>query len=511
MKKQVNAVRPFSNVAKGTVISVLCIITLICTLLLMFPSKSEAMIVDLNGMISSNLGFVYIWLTFLSIIACVALGCSKYGKIKLGEGKKAFSEFSWAAMMFCASMAAGFIYWGSIEWASHYMAPPFGIEPESWLAAEYAATIPIFNWGISAWSLYLIPAVAFAFIHFNKKSEKFDVGNACRPIFGARVDGWLGQVLNVFFILGILGGVGTALGIGSPLVSACLNKLFNIPDTPLLRFIVIIIVSCIFTISAYKGINKGIKILSDINIYLMLGTVIFLFIFGPTTFILKMQTTSIGIMLDEFVRLSTWLDPVGVSAGYPENWTVFYWAWWMSYSIFMGIFVAKISGGRTVRQVIFGGLGYGFLGSFVFFSVFGNYFMGVQLFGSFNILESLQTAGGPATVVEVFSQLPAGTIFVFVILLTSMLSMATNFDSASYTMAMVSSRKIQLGGRPSKTFCVFWAVCIAAIPMIMMLLGGSLTQLQTLSVVMALPTCILYVIICLGCFKMLREYYNTHY
>lgn len=204
---------------------VLAFIVIVCACLFISPDWSKWIINSVNSFIATNLGFVYVWIVFISIILCIVLGTSKFKNIKLGEGEKEYSEFSWASMMFCASMAAGFLYWGSIEWVFHYMAPPYGVDAQSVKAAEYAATLPLFHWGISAWSVYLIPAVAFAFVHFNLKQEKFDVANVCREILGDRVDGPLGKVINIFFIFGLLGGVGTALGIGSPLVSACLNKL----------------------------------------------------------------------------------------------------------------------------------------------------------------------------------------------------------------------------------------------------------------------------------------------
>lgn len=497
------------NIDKTMIGVVLAFVVVVCVCLFLSPDWSRWLINSINAFIATNLGFVYVWIVFISIILCIVLGTSKYKNIKLGEGEKEYSEFSWASMMFCASMAAGFLYWGSIEWVFHYMEPPYGVDALSARAAEYAATLPLFHWGISAWSVYLIPAVAFAFVHFNLKQEKFDVANVCREILGDRVDGPLGKIINIFFIFGLLGGVGTALGIGSPLVSACLNKLFGIEDTPLLRFAVMVLVTCIFTVSAYKGIKRGIKILSDINIFLMLATVVILFVLGNTTFIIKMQTTSLGIMLQEFIHMSTYMDPVN-NSGHPEKWIVFYWAWWMSYSIFMGLFIAKISKGRTIKQVIFGGLGYGFLGSFVFFSIFGNFFMDQQLSGAYDVVKGVTENGGPATVVDVFSKLPIGTLFVVAILITSIISMATNFDSAAYTLAMVSSKKIQLGERPSKRLTIFWAFCMAAIPMVLMVFGGSLAELQTLSIIMALPTCLVYAIIIISCFKMLEKYYEKN-
>ncbi len=491
-----------------TVVLVSLIFVAACSIFLFaMPEQSTLIVNQINSFIATKFGWLYIWLTLISIVLCLYMGLSnKFKDIKMGENvEKEYSEFSWAAMMFCASMAAGFIYWGCIEWAYHYGAPPFGLTPLSVEAGEYAATLPLLHWGFSAWSLYLIPSVAFAFVHFTLKQERFDVANVCREILGDRVDGTLGKVLNIFFVFGLIGGVGTALGIGSPLVSASLNNLFGLQDTPQLRTIVMIVVAAIFATSAYQGVRRGIKVLSNINVTIMISLAVIMFILGDTIFIVKMSTTALGKLFQNFIHISTYMDPIN-NSGHPESWLVFYLAWWMSYSVFMGLFIAKISKGRTVFQIIFGGLIYGFAGTFVFFSIWGNFFMGKYLDGSFDIVGSLESAGGPQTVIQVFRSLPVGVVFVLSILIASIISMATNFDSASYTLAMVSSKKIQLGERPGKPLTMFWAISLAAIPMVMMWLGASLEDLQVLSIILALPTCIVYGIIVASCFKMLLKY-----
>lgn len=203
--------------------------------------------------------------------------------------------------------------------------------------------------------------------------------------------------------------------------------------------------------------------------------------------------------------MSTYLDPIS-NGGESQSWLVFYWAWWLSYAIFMGLFIAKISRGRTIRQVIFGGLFYGFIGSFSMFSVLGNYSMDLQLRGVFDVVKGVTENGGPATVVAMFAQMPFGEVFVFVLLITSVLSMVTGFDAAAYTMAMVSSKQIALDGRPSKKLTVFWALILAAIPMVLMIFNSTLSQVQALSVILVLPTCLIYSLIVISCFKMLSDY-----
>lgn len=494
-----------SNTNYSMIIAVLAFVFIVDAYFFFAPDHSKQVIDLANNYILSNFGFVYVLIVLASLFLCIYMGISKFGSIQLGEEKKEYSEFSWASMMLCSSMAAGFIYWGSIEWVFHYIKPPFGIIPLTAEAAEYAATLPVFYWGMSAWSVYLIPAVAFAFLRYNLKNERFDVAIVCEPLLGRHINGIPGKLLNIFFLFGLLGGIGTALAIGSPLVSASLHQLFGLEDTPLLRFMIVIIITVLFTISAYRGVKKGIRVISDVNIVLMLLMVGYVFLVGNTGFIIKMQTTSLGLMLDNYFKMSTYLDPLS-NTGESQSWLVFYWAWWLSYAIFMGLFIAKISRGRTIRQVIFGGLFYGFIGSFSMFSVLGNYSMDLQLRGIFDVVKGVTENGGPATVVAMFSQMPFGEVFVFVLLITSVLSMVTGFDAAAYTMAMVSSKQIALDGRPSKKLTVFWALTLAAIPMVLMFFNSTLSQVQALSVILVLPTCLIYSLIVISCFKMLADY-----
>lgn len=291
-----------SNTNYSMIIIVLAFVFIVDAYFFVAPDQSKHVIDLANTYILSNFGFVYVLIVLASLFLCIYMGTSKFGSIQLGEEKKEYSEFSWASMMLCSSMAAGFIYWGSIEWVFHYIKPPFGIIPLTTEAAEYAATLPVFYWGMSAWSVYLIPAVAFAFLRYNLKNERFDVAIVCEPLLGRHINGIAGKLLNIFFLFGLLGGIGTALAIGSPLVSASLHQLFGLEDTPLLRFMIVIIITVLFTISAYRGVKKGIRVISDVNIVLMLLMVGYVFLVGNTGFIIKMQTTSLGIMLDNYFK-----------------------------------------------------------------------------------------------------------------------------------------------------------------------------------------------------------------
>ena len=341
-------------------------------------------------------------------------------------------------MIFCASMAAGFLYWTNIEWIYYYQDPPFGMEPFSVQAMEYAGAYPLFHWGPSAWCLYLIPAIAFAYSFYNRKNESLDIASPCLELFKSKQHHALKRLFNIIFVVGMIGGAGTTLGVGTPVTTAALNALFGINDSGLVRFITLSVITVIFTLSTYVGIKKGMKVLSNFNVGLLFFILILVFIFSDQEFIVRMASTSIGILVTDFFKMSTWMDPV-VQSGFTETWTVFYWAWWLSIALSVGLFIAKISKGRTIRQVILGCLGYGLPMTFLFFSVLGGNSMHLLLSQKLDVVNTLSTEGGASTVAQIFSQNPLGTFILLLVMLASIILTATTYDSVSQTLAMTST------------------------------------------------------------------------
>lgn len=482
----------------------LIIILITCGIIVIFPNESKIIIDKVFDFCTIKLGFIYIWVFLLSFIICLWLVFGKYKNVKLGDVEPEYSKLSWCSMMFAAGMASGLIYWGSIEWVYYYTSPAFDIEPFSWLAAEYASTYPLFHWGILPYCIYFLPAIALAMVYRDNKSKSFSFSEACRPILGNLVDGALGKVINILFIIGLLGGIATSLGFGTPLVASCVSFLFNISLSKGLTLIILACVIVLFSTSAYLGMKKGIKVLSDVNVVFMLIIVLFIFIVGPTGFMIKIGTTSIGIMVSEFVRMSTWMDPV-LNNGFVESWTIFYWAWWMAYSLFMGLFVAKISRGKKIKEVIVHGVIFGFAGIFVVFNVFGNYGLNLQLTGKLDIVSLLSKIDTTSVIVKIFSTLPFGEFIVGCIGIISVLFLATTFDSASYVLSMVSSKNLDKTEEPKRFFRVFWALIIALIPIAMLIIDAQLQALQTLSIALALPVTIVYVLIVSSLIKVLRK------
>ncbi len=297
----------------------------------------------------------------------------KYGSVRFGgqDAEPEFRTLSWIAMLFCAGIGTSLLYWATIEWVYYYQAPPFGIEAESAEAADWAAMYGLFHWGPMAWALYCIPALPIAYAFHNRKIPFLRISQACRGVIGDRADGPLGKLIDVLFIFGLVGGTGTSLGLGTPILSESISTLTGIERTFALDAFVIVIWTAIFGTTVYLGMEKGIKRLADANVYLGFFLLAFVLVFGPTVFILDTFTNSLGLLATNFLKMSFYTDPVGAS-GFPQTWTVFYWAWWIAYAPFMGLFVARISRGRTIRQVVAANLVWGSLGCWLFFATFGN-------------------------------------------------------------------------------------------------------------------------------------------
>lgn len=473
--------------------------------IIIFPDSSSKVLSAINSLIINKMGSFFTLFGLFCIIFCLWVSFGRYGGIVLGDEneKPEFSTFSWASMLFCAGVGAGVVYWGVIEWVYYYKAPPLGFSKGSWQAAEMAAAYGLFHWGPMAWGIYSVASCAVGYIIFIRKGDVLKLSEACRGFLGNKVDGILGKLIDISFVFGIVGGVATSLGMGSPLVTAGLSRVFGIQETPGLQIAILLAVTAIFGLSAYSGLKKGIKVLSDINVILAIGIIVFIFLAGNTLFILEMGVTSTGLMLTNFLRMSTWLDPVGKSM-FPQTWTIFYWAWWAVYAPFLGMFIARISKGRTIKQMVMGALLYGSAGCILFFAVLGNYGLDLHITGQLDVVKSLTDVGGPQTIVSILETLPLGKLIVFLIVVLSVTFMATSYDSASYILAANSQKRI-IDEEPIRWLRLVWAFSLALIPTGFILLGSPLSTLQTASLVFGIPVCLIVIITAFSFTNMVKE------
>ena len=281
--------------------------------LILFPAEGKAVLNTALGWTTKTLGWAYLWFTIAAFGILLYYAFGKFGNVRFGgpDAKPEFSLPSWVAMLFCAGIGASVMYWGTIEWAYYYSGPPFGIEPKSKDAAEWAAMYGLFHWGFTAWAVYCIPTLPLAYLYWNRKRPVLRLSAACAGVIGDRAaQGLPGKIIDILFMFGLIGGVGTSIGLGTPMLSAGLAELFGLERSFGLDVIVIVIWGAIFGFSVYSGLEKGIKVLSDINLWLIVFILLFTFLFGPTIFILDTFTNSIGLLVQNFVEMSFYIDPI---------------------------------------------------------------------------------------------------------------------------------------------------------------------------------------------------------
>ncbi|PQJ61086.1 choline transporter [Vibrio chagasii] len=482
----------FELIDKPTFFGAIALLLTIVFPLILFPDQGADWIAIAKTFMTDQLGFLYLALGLAACAFMVYVVFSDMGQIKLGEADEEpeFKTASWAAMLFCGGIGASILYWGCIEWAYYYQSPPFQLEPGSEEAVRWAATYGLFHWGPIAWSIYLIPAIPIAYFFYVRKQPVLKISSALMPVLGEhRSKGVPGKIVDILFIFGLLGGAATTLGLAAPLITEGLNHLFGLPKNNLTQVTVLLVCTAIFAYSSYAGLEKGIKILSNINFWGAMGLLAFVLIAGPTIFMLETGLDSIGRLLSNFFVMATWAEPFGgygtfENTHFPQDWTIFYWAWWLVFAPSMGLFVARISRGRTIKQMVSGSIFFGSLGCFLFFMILGNYGLSLQLSGELDVVAVLNDEGATKAIFSMLAQLPMSTIVIAVFTLLCIIFTATTFDSISYILASVVQNNVT--EEPMRWNRMFWAFTLSFLPTILMFLGG-LSTLQTAAIVGGLP------------------------
>ncbi|WP_210122432.1 MULTISPECIES: BCCT family transporter [unclassified Staphylococcus] len=507
MKKERVKVMDWTTFIGSSLILLIAVIPM-----MVFPKASQDIITHLNEVVSSTLGSIYLLIGLATLIFVLYIAFGKYGNVTLGKAtdKPEFNNFSWAAMLFCAGIASDILYWGVIEWAFYYQDPPHGGKGMTDSALNYATMYGMFHWGPIAWATFVLPALAIGYLVFIKKKPVYKISQTMRPILRSQTDGIIGKIVDILFIFGLLGGAATSLALGVPMISAGIEKLTGIGDSMLMRSIILFTITAVFAYSSYSGLKKGIKVLSDANIILSFVLLGFVFIVGPTVFIMETSITGMGNMIKNFFQMATWIEPFGGIGGrketnFPQQWTIFYWSWWIVYAPFIGLFIARISKGRTLKEIVLGTIVYGTLGCALFFGIFGNYAVYLQITGSFDVIHFLNTHGTEATIIEVMHQLPFPNLIIVLFLLSAFLFLATTFDSGSYILAAASQKKVI--GEPLKANRLYWAFALCLLPFGLMLVGGerALEVLKTASLLASVPLLAIFVMMMISFLRTLSE------
>ncbi|WP_162944335.1 BCCT family transporter [Paenibacillus aceti] len=458
--------------------------------------SSNSLLSTIFELTTNVFGGIYQIYIFLVLLLLGYVSVSKIGNIRLGEGPPPHSTLSWGSMLFCSCIGSSILYWGLIEWGYYMMSPPFGLEPMSSQAAEISVGYTMFHWGLSGWATYAMAAVIIAFYYFVKKIPNLRISVAC-GFTKENGKEKFGKIVDTFVIIGLSAGVAVSAAIGTPMISQGLYHLFGIVPSLVGNIIIALFLAFLFGASAISGINKGVKFLSNFNSIIALGFILYVALAGSTSFIANNAANSLGVMLQNFSYMSFYTDPINKS-GFPQNWTVFYWAWWISYVPIMGLFIAKISRGRTIRQVAVSTTIMGSVGSWLFQTVLGGYGIDKQLSGSVDTIGKLQAGGDYEAIIALLNSLPFGNIVIFAFIIITFIFLTTTCDSSAYILASIATKDITDDMDPSKFCRLLWSIAIIAWPIVLLIVGG-IDAAKLCSVLGSIPILFIF-------YKMIRNF-----
>ena len=471
-----------------------------------------------NTSVVNGLGWYYSLIVagFVGFALLVAFG--PYGNITLGPDDEppSYSLVSWFAMLFAAGMGIGLVFWGVAEPLNHYASPPPGTPAgtSDAMKAQEAMTTSFLHWGLSAWAVYIVVGLAIAYT-VHRKGRKVSLRWALEPLFGRRVRGWFGDVVDVFAIVGTLFGVAASLGFGASQFSSGLDYLGILKSNIWVLLAVIAIITALATCSVLSGLDRGIKWLSNANLVLAAVLALAVLLLGQPLFVLREFVQTIGDYLSNFVHLSFRTLPFQGEAGesWLGSWTTYYWGWWISWSPFVGIFIARISKGRTVREFVAGVLAVPTLVTFLWFSIMGGTALWQQLHGPGGLVSPDNKVDNVNALFQVLEHIPASNLLIVGFLILLVIFFVTSADSAAFVVDMVATGGEQ---NPPVLTRVMWAVLGGGIAAVL-LWGGAVSggedltaglgALQTMTIIAAAPFSVVMVLACLA---TLRAFSNEH-
>lgn len=463
------------------------------------PEKFKNVANSVFHMTTDYFGWFYLLTVFIIVIFLFGLAISKYGTIRLGteDSRPEFSFLTWISMLFSAGLGVGLVFWGVAEPMSHYFSPPFSsTEPLTTDAARLAMGYSFFHWGISQWSVYAIMGLVMAYVQFNKKRNLL-ISTALEPVTGSnRI---VKSTIDILAVIATVMGVATSIGLGVLQTNGGLKFVFGLPNTFFIQISIIAIMFVGYMFSSTTGLQKGIRILSNVNMGLAIILLLFVFITGPTVFILETFTLAIGDYISNFIQYSLRMQPY-VGGTWVKDWTIFYWAWAIAWSPFVGSFIARVSRGRTIREFIIGVLIIPPLIACFWIAVFGGTAMWFDLHENAHIAEAVSNDVTIA-LFQMLEHLPLSLLAPVIGIMLIFTFLITSADSATFIMASMTSRGSL---NPTILSKLVWGVLMAAISGVLLYTGG-LEALQTASLIAALPFTVVLLLLMISYIKMMKE------
>lgn len=464
--------------------------------LFIFPDQANGVISRVRFFFGDTVGLYYLVIGLGIFLISMYLCFSKYGGIVLGKPneKPKYSFFMWGSMMFTCGLAADILFYSFAEWVM-YAANPHIAEMGS--VIEWAGVFPLFHWSFIPWGFYLVLAVAFGFMLHVRQRNRQRYSEACRPVIGDRhADGLLGRIVDLFALFALLAGTATTFSVATPLMAEIIVKLFGITVSRTAVTIIILVITCAtYTYAVLHGF-KGIGFLAKLCIYLFFGLLlVVLLIGGQGRFIIESGFQSLGKLFQHFFELSTYTDPARTTS-FPQDWTIYYWAYWMVWCIAAPFFIGNISRGRTVKQVILGGYVFGVGSTIISFVILGNYSLGLQASGAADFIAQYEASGDLyGLIMNIIDTMPLSRFILVLTILCMIAFYATSFDSIAYTAACYSYKRLGAEEKPHTAITLLWCVLLIVLPIALVFSESSMNNIQSVSIISAFPIGVIMIVI----------------
>ncbi|AET69841.1 choline-glycine betaine transporter [Desulfosporosinus orientis DSM 765] len=453
--------------------------------------------------IVNNFGWFFSLTAFIFVVVAAAIAFSSVGNIRFGgeNAKPEFSTWNWFAISICAGIGTGIVFWGVAEPMMHFATPPasLGIQPFSAQAALFAMSTVNLHWTITPYAMYVICAIPIALAYYNYK-QPLTVSSSLYFLIGDKCQGGIGKIVDIICLYAIVGGVAGSLGTGLLQIGSGVEYVSGIKSGPLVWAVIAVLIVAAYTFSSYSGLKKGIKILSDLNTKLFFGVMLFVLLAGPTSFIPKIGIEGLGVYLGQFFEKSMFLSSVAGDQ-WPSWWTLFYWAIWFAFAPIVGLFLVRMTYGRTLRQFISVNLLMPAIFGMVWFAIFGGTAIHMQLSGSMDLWKSISTNGVENAIFAFFSTFPLGSIVVPVFLFIICISFITLADSMTTSIAGMSTKGLTMTDSEAPLHLkVVWGVLMGAVAWVMICFAG-IDGVKMVSVLAGFPIAFLMLIMVISVVK----------
>ncbi len=490
-----------------TLVPFILIMTL-AVYLFIFPEQANGVISQVRFFFGDTLGSYYLIIGLGVLIVSIFLSVTQYGDIVLGEPeeKPRYNFFTWGSMMFTCGLAADILFYSFAEWVMYATNPHVAEMGGS--ITDWAGVFPLFHWSFIPWAFYLVLAVAFGFMLHCRKREKQRYSEACLPVIGEKhAHGLLGRVIDLFALFALLAGTATTFSVATPLMAEIIVTLLGIHISRTAVTIIILLVTCaVYTYAVLHGL-KGISFLAKLCIYLFFGLQIIVLLFGGQgRFIIENGVESLGKMIQNFIELSTYMDPARTN-NFPQDWTIYYWAYWMVWCIAAPFFIGNISRGRTIKQTIIGGYIFGVGSTISSFIILGNYSLGLQTKGAADFIAMYNESGDLyALIINIIRTMP-GSTFILILTIVCMIAFyATSFDSIAYTAACYSYKKLDENEKPHTAIVLLWCLLLIVLPIALVFSESSMNNIQSVSIISAFPIGIIMILMIWSFIKDAKKY-----